>query len=73
MGQKPVSYEEGQMVAMKIVAHSYIECSAKSRVRLVAMLLVFIHLNIDFVLSLDAYLLVRTTFGKSSRPQRGLE
>lgn len=31
MGQKPVSYEEGQMVAMKIVAHSYIECSAKSR------------------------------------------
>jgi len=31
MGQKPVSYEEGQMVAMKIVAHSYIECSAKSK------------------------------------------
>lgn len=31
MGQKPVSYEEGQMVAMKIQAHSYIECSAKSK------------------------------------------
>jgi len=31
MGQKPVSYEEGQMVAMKILASSYIECSAKSR------------------------------------------
>lgn len=32
MGQKPVSYEDGQAVAMKIVAHSYVECSAKSKV-----------------------------------------
>jgi GTPase SAR1 family protein len=32
MGQKPVSYEEGQAIAMKIMAHSYIECSAKGKV-----------------------------------------
>lgn len=31
MGQKPVSEEEGKAVAMKIMAHSYIECSAKAR------------------------------------------
>lgn len=31
MGQKPVSAEEGQAVATKIMAHSYIECSARGK------------------------------------------
>ena len=33
MKQKPVSYEEAQAVCDKILAYAYIECSAKSKVR----------------------------------------